>query len=136
MWVRNHPCPRLMEMKGNIRLDTLFPNVENPRIVAWPCMLSRFTSYAHFLDTSVKVGREVDGSNQWRNDNTLVLDGQQLEDGQSVIGHLLVLHSAAYQHIVIVVSLMHSHFQLEPISTTKRLHPSTTASWLLHIRWN
>ena len=30
----------------------------------------------------------------------------------------------------------HSHFQIERTSTTKRLHPSTTASWLLHIRWN
>ena len=30
----------------------------------------------------------------------------------------------------------HSPFQIERTSTTKRLHPSTTASWLLHIRWN
>ena len=30
----------------------------------------------------------------------------------------------------------HSPFQIERTSTTKRLHPSTTASWLLPIRWN
>ena len=32
-------CPRLMEMKGNIRIYALFPNGKNPRIVAWACIL-------------------------------------------------------------------------------------------------
>ena len=43
--------------KLNIRLDTLLMNGENPRIVAWPCIVSRFASHAHFLNASVKIGR-------------------------------------------------------------------------------
>ena len=110
-------CPRLVEMKGNIRLDALVPNGENPRIVAWACMLPRFASYTHFLDASVKIGREINGSNQWCNDNTLVFDGQRFEDRQSVIGHLLVLYRAAYQHIVITVSPIIGHALHETVDT-------------------
>lgn len=115
--VLDEPCPRLMEMKGNIRIYALFPNGKNPRIVAWACMLPRFASYAHFLDASVKIGREINGSNQWCNDNTLVFDGQRFEDRQSVIGHLLVLHRAAYQHIVITVSPIIGHALHETVDT-------------------
>ena len=115
--VLDEPRPRLMEMKGNIRLDTLLPNSENPCIVAWSCILPRFASNAHFLDASVKVGREVNGSNQWCNDDALVLDGQRFEDRQSVIGHLLVLHRAAYQHIVITITPIIGHALHETVDT-------------------
>lgn len=115
--VLDEPRPRLMEMKGDIRLDTLFPNGENPRIVAWSCILPRFASNAHFLDASVKVGREVNGFNQWCNDDALVLDGQRFEDRQSVIGHLLVLHRAAYQHIVITITPIIGHALHETVDT-------------------
>ena len=35
-----------------------------------------------------------------------------------------------------VPPLEHSPFQIKRTSTTKRLHPSITVSWLLPIRWN
>ena len=38
-----------------------------------------------------------------------MLDGQRLEDGQTVIGHHLILHRAAYQHIVISVTPIIGH---------------------------
>ena len=38
-----------------------------------------------------------------------MLDGQRFEDRQSVIGHLLVLHRAAYLHIVIAVTPVIGH---------------------------
>ena len=115
--VLDEPCSRLMEMKWNISLDTLLADGKNPGIVAWPCMLPRFASHAHFLDASVKIGREINGSNQWCNDNTLVLDGQRLEDWQTVISHLLVFHRAAYQHIVIAVTPVIGHALHETVDT-------------------
>ena len=103
------PCPRLMEMERYIRPDTLFAYGENPLIVARPCILPRFASRAHFLDASVKVGGEVNRPYQGRYDDALVPDGQRLEDWQAAVGHLLVLHRAAYKHIVVAVAPVVGH---------------------------
>ena len=46
-----------------------------------------------------------------------MLDGQRLEDRQTVIGHLLVLHRAAYQHIVIAVTPVIGHALHETVDT-------------------
>ena len=46
-----------------------------------------------------------------------MLDGQRLEDGQTVIGHHLILHRAAYQHIVIAITPIIGHALHETVDT-------------------
>ena len=99
----------LMESERDAMGDTLCSEGKNPVVVAGAGIDPRLAPDRHLLDGFIQIRRDVHGGDQRRCDDALVLDGKRPEDGQPVIGHLLILHRAPYDDIVIAVAPVVGH---------------------------
>ena len=107
--VLDEVCARLVEAERNVFRDALLAEGENPVVVARSRLHSRLTADGHLFYRLVQIWRKVNGANQRRGDDTLVLDGEREEDGQAVVGHLLILHGASYDDVVVAVAPVVGH---------------------------
>ena len=94
----------LMETERNVGVDALLPEVQHPTVVARAGAGARFSANGDLLDAVVQIRSDVDGANERRYDDAFVLDRQRLKDGQPIVGHLLVLHRAADDDVVVAVA--------------------------------
>ena len=83
--------------------------------MARPCIHARLATYRHFLDSFVQIRGKVNGGDDGRHDDAFVLDGQRQEDRQSVVGHLLVLHRASHDDIVVAFAPVVGHARHETV---------------------
>ena len=93
----------LVEAEGHIGRDALLTEGEDPVVVAGAGVRAGFAAHGDFLDGPVQVRREVHGRYERRGDDDFVPDWQGLKDGKPIIGHLLVLHRAAYDDVVVAI---------------------------------
>ena len=99
----------LMETESNILGNALLAKGKDPVVVARTGIHARLASHRHFVDGFVQIRREVHGGEQGRGDDALALDRKRQEDGQAIVGHLLVLDRTANDDIVIAVTPVVGH---------------------------
>ena len=96
-------CSALSKLKGDILTDTLFPQVKHPGIVDRPCIGVRLSTHDNKFNI-VKIALEINLFKQGLGRDAFMLDGELLKDPQSIVSILLILHSAAYDDIVVTVA--------------------------------
>ena len=94
----------LVETEGNVMRNTLFPNSENPIIMARTGINSRLSTYRHLLYRIVKICGEIHRFYHRRNDDALMLYGQRPKDRKAIVCHTLILNGTSHEHIIISVT--------------------------------
>ena len=106
---------RLVEAEGDAMSDALLTERENPVVVAGARVDARLAPYRYLLYRFVEPRRDVHRREQWRSDDGLVADGKRAEDGQAVVGHRLVLDSAAHDDVLVAVTPVVGHALREAV---------------------
>ena len=99
----------LMKTKRNVFGNALLPDVKYPVVIAWPCIHSRLSANRYFLNRFIQIRGEVNGGENGRDDDALVLDGERQKNGQTIIDHFLIFHCASHNDIVITLAPVVGH---------------------------
>lgn len=94
----------LLEMKRHPRRDALFPELLDPRKVAEPGVISRFSARYHFLNGRGQIQREIHPLEKRLTDNEFVPNRGRQKKRQTLLRPLLILGRAADMDVFIAVS--------------------------------
>ena len=123
----------LVETEGDVALHALRAEGEDPVVVAGTGIDPRLAAGRDLLDGRVQVRGKVDGGEHRRHDDALVLDGEREKDGETIVGHLLVLDGATHDDVVVAVAPIVGHALQEAVDALGEKEKPEVAAAFHHL---